>query len=407
MKTAKVLVFSGSLVIFCLIIFVALHYRTGPSASAAFSHIKWSFSAGHGSLSGIALAPDGAIHFAAVDGLYSLSSGGKLQWKVPLPSGPVVAAPAMASDGSLYFASQSGKLFALDKSGKLLWESAEELKHKFLTPPALGDGPALYASDEYSNIFAFAPGVQTNRSWDLVTYDRSANKDGLLLGNNFYSQWYTSPVIGSDGTIYLVHQSYLYQISSSGEILRFAQFYGGTGFPAIGQSGIVYIGAHYSPWLTAVDRQGKTLWNTRTSHPVQGSPVIDNAGVIYLCDSDFVKAVEPEGRQKWFLQADCNSGPALAADGTLYLGMSVRSQDYERRKMYLLAVNSDGTLKWQTEIQGMVRDAPAIAPDGTIFLTTDQGYVYSVFDSGAPPMDSPWPRFQHDAQNSGRIPYDP
>ena len=53
----------------------------------------------------------------------------------------------------------------------------------------------------------------------------------------------------------------------------------------------------------------------------------------------------------------------------------------------------------------MVRDAPAIAPDGTIFFATDQGYAYAVSDAGSPPMDSPWPRFQHDAQNSGRLPF--
>jgi hypothetical protein len=49
----------------------------------------------------------------------------------------------------------------------------------------------------------------------------------------------------------------------------------------------------------------------------------------------------------------------------------------------------------------MIREAAAIAPDGTIFFTTDQGYAYAVSGAGSPPMDSPWPRFQHDAQNSG------
>lgn len=53
----------------------------------------------------------------------------------------------------------------------------------------------------------------------------------------------------------------------------------------------------------------------------------------------------------------------------------------------------------------MVRDAPAIAPDGTIFFTTDQGYAYAISDAGSPPMESSWPRFQHDAQNSGRSPF--
>jgi PQQ-like domain len=68
---------------------------------------------------------------------------------------------------------------------------------------------------------------------------------------------------------------------------------------------------------------------------------------------------------------------------------------------FLAAFTPDGHLKWKIEIHGMVREAPAIASDGTIFFTTDQGYAYAVSDTGSPPLDSSWPRFQHDAQNSG------
>ena len=71
-------------------------------------------------------------------------------------------------------------------------------------------------------------------------------------------------------------------------------------------------------------------------------------------------------------------------------------------QILLVAITSEGRVKSKVEIQGTVVDAPAIAPDGTICFTTDQGYVYAVSDAASPPMDSPWPRFQHDAQNSGR-----
>jgi outer membrane protein assembly factor BamB len=139
----------------------------------------------------------------------------------------------------------------------------------------------------------------------------------------------------------------------------------------------------------------------RTSNRLQGSPAVDPAGVIYFCDSDSVKAVLPDSQSKWFVQAECNSGPVLAADGTIYLGMNGREPGRGPHIPFLAAFTPDGHLKWKTEIHGMVREAPAIAPDGTIFFTTDQGYAYAVSDAGSPPMDSPWPRFQHDAQNSG------
>jgi outer membrane protein assembly factor BamB len=408
MKPAKILLLSGVLVAVCLASIVAVRFRSqhGGPGEARDSRIKWAYNAGPGALSGIALAPSGTIHFAGADGLYALSPEGQLVWKTPLPSGPVVAAPTISPDGTQYFASQSGKLFALDASGKLIWESAST-QHRLSTPPTFSEG-ALYVTDDYSDLFAFAPGLDANLRWKLTTYDAAADKDGVLLGYNPSGNgWqYTSPVISPNGIVYLAHQSWLYQISPEGDILHFTPYYGGTpGFPAIGPDGTIYIGGHNWPALAAVDREGKSLWGTRTSSAVQGSPVIDNAGVLYLCDSDFVKAYTPDGKQKWYLQMPCNSGPVLAADGTLYLGFNGPPPKMGPPQSYFPAISSDGQLEWKFEVHGMVRDAAAIAPDGTIFFTTDQGYVYAVNGSGAPPMDSPWPRFQHDAQNSGRLPF--
>jgi outer membrane protein assembly factor BamB len=409
-KPRNILLLAGILLAICIAsIFAARHRgQSDGEATASSPHINWSYNAGPGALSGIALAPDGTIHFAAAEGIYALSPKGQLLWKAPLPFGPVVAAPTISPDGTLYLASESGKLFALDRSGNLIWESADT-QHKLLTPPALGDGPTLYATDDHSNVFAFAPGVQSNYKWDLLTFDNSAKEDGLLLGSNNPNDTrpkYSTPAIGRDDMLYLVHESWLYQISSGGEIQHYTQFYGGSpGFPAIGPEGNVYVGAHHWYALAGIDVRGKQLWGTRTSGVVRGSPVVDNSGQIYFCDSDFAKAYSTDGRQIWYLQLACNSGPALAADGTLFLGVNGPPQRSGSPQTYLAAVSSDGQLKWKTEIRGAVRDAPAIARDGTIFFTTDQGYVYSAFDSGAPSMDSSWPRFQHDAQNTGRVPF--
>jgi outer membrane protein assembly factor BamB len=407
-KPRNILLLAAILVAIGIASIFAAHRRAQRASTARTTapHINWFYNAGPGALSGIALALDGTIHFAAADGIYALSPAGQLLWKAPLPFGPVVAAPTLSPDGTLYLASQSGKLFALDRSGSLIWESVDT-KHKLVTPPALGDGPTLYATDDHSNVFAFAPSVQANYQWDLVTFDNSAKKDGLLLGsNNPYDPrlLYSTPAIGRDDMLYLVHESWLYQISPNAQIQHYTQFYGGSpGFPAIGPEGNVYIGGHHWATLAAIDVQGQQLWGTRTSGPVLGSPVIDLTGQIYFCDSDFAKAYSTDGRQIWYLQLACNSGPALASDGTLFLGVNGPSPRAGPPLTYLVAVSSDGHLKWKTEIHGAVRDAPAIAPDGTIFFTTDQGYVYSAFDSGASPMDSSWPRFQHDAQNTGHL----
>jgi outer membrane protein assembly factor BamB len=173
------------------------------------------------------------------------------------------------------------------------------------------------------------------------------------------------------------------------------------GFPAIGADGVVYLEGHGPPVLFAIGPEGKQRWAVRLSSRLLGSPVVDNAGVIYFCDSNFVKAVLPDSQSKWYVQSECNSGPALAADGTIYLGMNSRDPGRGPHATFFAAFTPDGQLKWKIEIEGAIRDAPAIAPDGTIFFTTDKGLVYAISDANSPPMDSPWPRFQHDAQNSG------
>ena len=410
MKPAKVLFRSGLPFTFCLAVFFPLGCRTAQNRSevSGVPHIRWTYTPGSSPLSGLALAPNGNVHFAADGGIYALSQEGKLLWKAPLPSGPVIAAPAVAPDGTLYAASKSGSLFALDASGKLTWQSAST-EHKFYAPPALGNGDAVYVTDDYTDLFAFSPSLNRNVIWKQMTYSATGSRDDILLGNNTSDgdgTWRSSPVIGADDMIYLAHQQWLYRLNLHGDVLWFIQLGSGhLGFPAIGGEGRVYIAGQNPPWLFAIGHDGKQRWVVRASGPLRGSPAVDSAGVIYFCDSDFVKALLPDSQSKWNVQAECNSGPALAADGTLYLGMMGREEGQSLRKSFISALTPDGHLKWKIEIEGMVREAPAIAPDGTIFLTTDRGYAYAVADAGSPPMDSPWPRFQHDAQNSGRAPF--
>lgn len=365
----------------------------------------WTFSAGANPLSGVALSPSGNLHFAADDGIYTLSPSGKLLWKSPLPTGLVYAAPAISSDGTLFAASKSGHLFALDSSGKLTWQSSAT-SSRFFTSPSLGNTGTVYAADEFSNIFSFTPAQGAGIAWQQSTFTPGTPSDQVLLGNNrVYNEavWRTSPAIGPDETIFLAHQQFLYFLNSHGDVIWFLQLpIGQLGFPAIGADGAVYIGGFNPPELFAIGFDGKLRWQIRTSNRLQGSVVLDAAGVLYFCDSDFVKAVFPEGQSKWNTQAECNSGPALAADGTLYVGTLSRPRGSQTRASFLSAFSSDGQLKWQTEIRGMVRDAPAIAPDGAIFFTTDKGFLYALKGAASAPADSPWPRFQHDAQNSSR-----
>lgn len=68
------------------------------------------------------------------------------------------------------------------------------------------------------------------------------------------------------------------------------------------------------------------------------------------------------------------SSPAIGPDGTIYVG----SQDN-----YLYAVNGDGTLKWRFPTGDVVRSSPAIAADGTIYIGSYDNRLYAVNPDGS------------------------
>ncbi|MEO0080493.1 MAG: PQQ-binding-like beta-propeller repeat protein, partial [candidate division WOR-3 bacterium] len=68
---------------------------------------------------------------------------------------------------------------------------------------------------------------------------------------------------------------------------------------------------------------------------------------------------------------------------------------------YLYAIKPDGKLRWRYRTEGPIYSSPAIGSDGTAYFGSNDGYLYAVQGS-APLADSPWPKFRHDNQNSGR-----
>ena len=68
----------------------------------------------------------------------------------------------------------------------------------------------------------------------------------------------------------------------------------------------------------------------------------------------------------------------------------------------MYALNPDGALKWRYMTGDAVYSSPAIGSDGTVYVGSDDGYLYAIQGS-APLADSPWPKYQHDLQNTGRV----
>ncbi len=209
---------------------------------------------------------------------------------------------------------------------------------------------------------------------------------------------YSTPVVGSDDMIYVgSYDGNLYALDSKTGKLKWTFK---TGFaiassPAIGADGTIYLGSGdgklyaLDPHAAADDEREK--WSFATGDRIYSSPAIGKDGTIYVSSYDgWLYALDPnandENRVRWSYKVggETDSSPAIGADGTVYIGSG-------EGFFYALDPNADDThrLKWSIELNmewdGLCWDepcpiysSPAIGADGTIYVGSDDGYVYAL-----------------------------
>ena len=175
----------------------------------------------------------------------------------------------------------------------------------------------------------------------------------------------------------------LLALSSSGTRLWRLYVSGGWGItssPIIGNDGTVYAGStDYS--MYAISSSGTIRWSYDTGYPIDRSnAVLSNDGnTLYFGSRDyFIHAVSTStGVLSWrYLVGDTiQTSLAISEDGLmLYFG----SRDCN---LYALS-SSAGTLKWRYKTDGFFSSSPAISKDGTVYVASDDSYVYSLSSSG-------------------------
>jgi outer membrane protein assembly factor BamB len=174
--------------------------------------------------------------------------------------------------------------------------------------------------------------------------------------------------------------------------------------PAVGPDGTVYIGTYeyttpIGGSLIAFDKNGQIKWQYMADGRVSGSAIVDSNGIIYIGsldgnygDKGHLYAVYPDGSLKWKTPVDwrVESTPAMGSDGTIYVKVL----------WYVYAINPDGTIKWTSFIwdphppYGHANDnyfGPSVGSDGTVYVTNNKklyalspadGYIKWIFETG-------------------------
>ena len=168
--------------------------------------------------------------------------------------------------------------------------------------------------------------------------------------------------------------------------------------PAVGLDGTIYVScgsagssSQYSRMFHAISPQGTTNWTFLAGAPIRSSPALGVGGTIYFGTSDGLYAVKPAGTTNWILPyagQRCSS-PAVGADGTIYL-VTRTNASTPSYPSTLHAVSPAGTVNWTCTVGGgpwgggsAQFSSPAIGPDGSIYVGSLNGQLYSISYSGS------------------------
>lgn len=180
---------------------------------------------------------------------------------------------------------------------------------------------------------------------------------------------WSSPAIGSDGTIYFgSRDNHLYALNPDGS-LKWRYNVGSfiNSAPVIGADGTIYVLAF--DHLYAFDPSGSLKWSYQAESRGYYSPAIGQDGTIYF-GAGKLYALSPSGNIKWKFWAGGGMTPAIAEDGTIYTGLGY----------YFYSLNPDGSTKWYIDVIEWLSayTSPAIDEDGTVYVATFLYYFYAL-----------------------------
>jgi outer membrane protein assembly factor BamB len=362
-----------------------------------------------------AIGADGTIYVgsgapfagAPTRGLYAVNPDGTPKWQYVSADFPAMYSPCVGTNGSIYIQDSVSSLYAINPDGTLDWKyTLNKFSEVGQTAPAIANDGTLYIGADA--LYAIHP--DGTLKWRFVTND---------VGSIVFR---CSPAVSSNGTIYVGVNGLFGDTPPLGCMLlalnadgTFRWQYvmpvdGIFSSPAIGGDGAVYFGTERSGetnWVYALNPEGTLRWRFEVlgGRTLRSSPAIGSDGTIYIGTKSgsttkaLLLAINPDGTRKWdysldVVGDDIYCSPAVGADGLIYFGAESR---------FLYALKPDGTLAWKYDTgNGINWTSPAIATNGTIYVGNNHGWLYAIRSESLGLADSPWPKFRCDNVNSGR-----
>lgn len=340
---------------------------------------KWIFETEAPVLSSVAIGRDGTIYAVDERNLYAINPDGSLKWKYsPLWGEKLVYyenPPVIAPDGSIYVRT-ANYIIVRNSDGTGKWGF-----------PVDGSGGS--------------PAIRPDGTVFVTTgyYFSAINPDGSLKWKKESSGTTTS--ISQDGTIYSQNVTSLSALKQDGTLKWIFHHINLSSPPSIGMDGVVFykhnipnpmLNSDTDKGLSAINADGTLKW-FNNSVIFEETPVINAEGVLHIASEDgYLNALNPDGSFKWrsYIGNSFKSSLTIGFDGAIY-GMT--------DDKCLSAFDPEGKIKWKCYTGSSV-SSPAIASDGTIYVGTSDNTIFAIQSESLGLALSSWPRVRKDNTNN-------
>jgi outer membrane protein assembly factor BamB len=376
-------------------------YDGSSGGEVSIGNKLWSVTLDGAMVSSPCLAPDGTLYAATETGdLWAINSDGTAKGHRSI--GSVSANPALASDGTLYVVEGEGKLVALLPSGSTKWTFGPTVHGEHSV--AVSKAGTIYVPSNGNALFAINP--DGNLKWQFAV-------------ENGYAA--SAPaIVGSDGTIYCafyhpnLKAGRLFAIHPDGTESWRYNLAGKINTPSINAAGSIIFGSPEPVRkVYAIQSNGAKLWESSviggsyySESYVFSAPVIATDGTIYISSNRRLLALAPsDGHEKWHYDSDVllvefsrPNGPAIDSNGTVYFGSL---GDFGAGILY--AIKADGTLAWKYDVGGEIACAPIVITNAVIFGTANGSRSLFALKTDGKPSSSVWPVSRQNAANTASL----
>ncbi len=331
------------------------------------------------------------------------------------------SSPALADDGTIYFGTWTGKLWALNPEGSRKWIFSADREIK--SSPTVGADGTIYVGSRDRRLYAVGP--RGRKRWTFKTGGWVDSSPGLTADGticfgswdgNFYvvrpdgtRQWHfqtsgpivSSPAIGSDGTIYFgSHDGKFYALGPDGQ-KRWEFSTGGPiiSSPAPGGDGSLYFSS-LDGWFYALNRDGSLRWRLKTGGITEASPVIGLDGTIYVGVNKSLWMIAADGKKKWENRREPYAffvvSPLLFASGSIM---------YFPQGGEIITVGcEDHLLRWRWYL-GPFGASPTVDARGIVYLPIARGNFvgFTALETHESLAKTSWPKFRGNPRNTGTV----